>query len=320
MLDRLKEFYASLKEKEWFAGAKSLLIRCLFVCFVAYILASVIVSFIVPTLMQALNKSGPVQKTAADDGQSFSLKNSINYHEIRKAITDRNIFNRTGEFPPEANTDDKKDKKKDVFDKDAPCEASTLKVSLVGMIYLEGDRKSVAIIKEEGYESSDIYAEGDFIIGNESAQIVNILRSQVVINNNGVKECLDLKLGHGTEQQALVRPSEGASPESTEVSLDAKYVTGELGEGFGKIIQAARLVPNIVNNVVNGFKMFGIQPGSILEKAGFKENDVITQVNSVVLEAEKGFALYQALRDEKVVRVNILRGGKTPTMIVIKIK
>jgi type II secretory pathway component PulC len=104
------------------------------------------------------------------------------------------------------------------------------------------------------------------------------------------------------------------------VDLDSKFVQSELGEGFGKIIQSARLIPNIVNNQVNGFKMFAIHPDTVLDKAGFRENDVITKVNNTVMEAEQGFALYQALNDEKQIRVNVLRNGRTPKTIVIRVK
>jgi hypothetical protein len=40
----------------------------------------------------------------------------------------------------------------------------------------------------------------------------------------------------------------------------------ELGPGFGTIINAARLVPNTVDNQVNGFKIFAIDPAACLRR------------------------------------------------------
>ena len=86
------------------------------------------------------------------------------------------------------------------------------------------------------------------------------------------------------------------------------------------MIQSARLVPNTVDNQVNGYKVFAIQPGTILDKAGFKDNDVITKVNNTVMEAEQGIALYQALKDETLIKVQVLRNGVTPRTIIIRVK
>lgn len=316
MFKKLLEFFARFKsssdEASWFVTHRHLLINSLLVVLASYIIAVSVNATLLPKMMKTFSAVKSVN--VAENGQSVAVKNLANYHEIRKAILDRNVFNQSGDFPKEE-SDESREKKGGAFDMDAPCEKPSLKVKLLGVIAMDG-RGSIATILEEGFLNSDVYNEGDYIIGSETAQIVAIQRSKVIINNAGRKECLELNLGEDKLRAAVTI----AGDEVSTVDLDYKYVKSELGEGFGKIIQSAHFVPNVVNNQVNGFKLFQIQPDTIFQKIGFKENDVITKVNNVVMEAEQGFYFYQALNDEKQIRVNLLRNGVSPKTIVIRVK
>jgi general secretion pathway protein C len=93
----------------------------------------------------------------------------------------------------------------------------------------------------------------------------------------------------------------------SEISVDASYVEGELGPGFGKIVDAARLVPNTIDGGINGFKIFAIKGGTLFARVGLQNGDVITQVNETSMkQPEQGFALYQAFQDEKEVPADFL--------------
>ena len=320
MFEKLKAWFSSApgdKGPSWFSRQRVLLVRLAFTVLISYVLANIVSSILLPRMTDTFSK-GP--KASEQGNISISLPRAINYHDIKKVVISRNVFNRDGDVPKEE--DENQERAKGAFDMDAPCEKTALKVKLVGLISLSRESASIAMIKEEGMESADAYNVGDYVIGADSAQIVAVRENQVVINNAGRKECLDLKLGDEklTASYKAAQSHQQAAVEESSVELDAKFVQSELGEGFGKIIQAARLVPNIVDNQVNGFKIFGIQPGSVLEKAGFKENDVIIKVNNTPMEIEHGFALYQALNDEKVIRVSVLRNGLTPKTLVIRVK
>lgn len=304
--------------ESWLFKHKEFFVNLSLVFLLSYSMATIVGSTVLPNIMKPLSVSSTMID-AGDSSQSVVIKNISNYHDIKKAIVDRNVFNRSGEFPSEI-LDEGGDKSRS-FDIEAPCEKTALKIKLLGMISMGSS--SLATIKEDGFESADVYKEGDFIIGADSASVVRIQRGRVIINNGGRKECLDIDIGEDVDKvKPLVK---GNVPGLVEdqiftVDLDSRFVQSELGEGFGKVIQSARLVPNIVNNQVNGFKIFSIQPGTVLDKIGFKENDVITKVNNIVMEAEQGFALYQALNDDKQIRISILREGTVPKTIVARIK
>ncbi len=311
--------------------------KVLLVMALAYVFASGFSAFLVSGLMSkamaSLNRANRRQGEA--NITSFSSPSS-NYHDLQKTIKDRNLFNRSGEFPDESMAAVKagKDRKASSFDINAACSKSSVNVELVGTIYLNGGA-SIATLQEQGYGESDIYREGDLIIGNEGAQIAKIDRNRVILNNNGVKECLELIIvskkileGEGTTASGALAGGAGANrsgeaPTNVENTclLDEKYVQDELGPGFGTIIQKARLVPNTADGQMNGFKIFAIDQASLLGKTGLQNGDIITQVNETSLkQPEQGFALYQAFQDEREVRIHILRRGTTPMMITCRIK
>ena len=306
------------------------LVRGLLVMIAAYVLASGVSAYLMTgmlsTALLAFNRLSAqrVQTTTISLGGS-----TTNYREIEKAVKDRNLFNAAGEFPDEKAVGGGDDRKLSSFDINAPCGKPTVNVDLIGTIYLGGPG-SIATLQEKGYGESDVYREGDLIVGNDQVAIAKIERSRVILNNHGLKECLELSVeppkrpGDGfpalsTTGSGGVTPSE--APVGNDCLLQEKYVQEELGPGFGTIIQKARLVPNTADNQMNGFKIFAIDPASLLAKTGLQNGDVITQVNETSLkQPEQGFALYQAFQDDKEVRIHILRQGTQPMMITCRIR
>lgn len=298
------------------------------VLFSSYVLASAASSFTIPLMMKSISNQSGKGGRKADVQIQTSLKSEArpNFHKVKRSVLDRNVFNQSGEFPEEEEeVVEQTTKTSGEFDMAGPCTPTTLKITLVGTLFFGDRTQSMATIKEAGFEV-DIYREGDAIIGQEGAYVVSIERNRVVINNSGSKECLAIDLGgedrlfveHGKTLKK--KSSDSVESAGETVILSSAFVESELGDGFGKIIQSARLVPNMVDQRVNGFKIFAIKKDSLLDKVGFKNGDVITQVNETVMEAEHGFALYQALLDERDLSIRVLRNGKTPTTLSVRIK
>jgi type II secretory pathway component PulC len=104
-------------------------------------------------------------------------------------------------------------------------------------------------------------------------------------------------------------------------TLDPDYVEKSVGPGFGKILEAGRLVPYNKDNQMVGFKLINVEPGSLFTKIGLAGGDVITKVNDISMaQPDQGFALYQALQDSREIRVEYLKGGAQPTTLTIDIK
>ena len=300
----------------------------------AYVGASTLSSWLASTMLSSAMQVFQKQASKSPATAAINFSTTYNYHPLVKTVKDRNLFNSDGKFPEETSADAKpQEESKPSFDINAPCSKPTINVELVGTIFSDGV-DSLATLQEQGYSDADVYREGDLIIGNEDAAIVRIERNRVILNNKGKKECLELASankgqkadGFPSSNPAPAGAGSGGEPPpdgatSNDCNFEEKYVQNELGPGFGTIIQKARLVPNTTDNVMNGFKIFAIDSSSLLGKTGLQNGDIITQVNETSLkQPEQGFALYQALQDEKEVRIHILRRGTTPMTIVCRIK
>lgn len=299
----------------------------------AYLLSTLLgglaAQFMVKNIISARSKLGIVRADHADLA-SIDRPVMANVRDLQKTIKDRNLFNSEGKFPEEKfGLDTARTLAK--FDINAPCIDTTLPIELLGTIFL-GDRfKSLATVKDKSYSEADIYRVGDAIYANEQAVVAAVERQKIIINNAGTKECIDLNKGDpnlasdgfptmpGSDFGSLPNKAVGAG---SEVVLDTSYVESELGPGFGKIVDAARLVPNTqTDGGINGFKIFAIKGGTLFARIGLQNGDIITQVNEISMkQAEQGFALYQTFQDEKEVRIQLLRGGTTPQNITVRIK
>lgn len=86
-------------------------------------------------------------------------------------------------------------------------------------------------------------------------------------------------------------------------------------ENMSQILTQARALPYMEHGKTVGFRISEIVPGSIYEKIGLTNGDVIQKVNSQdVDDPAKFFQLYQGLRTESNVSIDVIRGGQHQTM------
>ena len=326
-----KEFFEarvqSLRDVQKFNQFSSQFWTICLVIGIPYILASILSSVLVVFMVKAIFAGKTRVAIAAQEGFLTTQRSEkINSRELKKMILDRNLFNSDGKFPDEKELTAVRSGAG--FRLDGPCSAPTLPIELMGTIFLGAAERSLATVREKGYDEADIYKVGDQIYGIDGALVASVERNKLIVNNNGSKECFDLsknelKLLSNAGGSTSIAPASGGFSGSagTETTLESSEVERELGPGFGKIIDTARLVPNTNDGGMNGFKIFAIRSGSLLEKVGFKNGDVITQVNDASLKLpEQGFALFQALQDEKEIRIQLLRNGTDPTNLTVRIK
>lgn len=97
-------------------------------------------------------------------------------------------------------------------------------------------------------------------------------------------------------------------------ALDQKEVLAST-ENMGQILTQARALPYQEQGKTVGFKISEIVPGSIYEKIGLQNGDVIQKVNSQdVDDPAKFFQLYQGLKNERSISIDLLRGGQHQSM------
>ncbi|RZA19673.1 MAG: hypothetical protein EOP10_19250 [Proteobacteria bacterium] len=298
------------------------------IIFAAYVIAAIITSVMIPFI-------GGTPKKRLATNVTFEhprIEKATNYRDFRNAVLARNIFNSEGILPEEA---DPSEGVANAFDPNGICQKPTVNVELMGIISTGNAETSLATIQEKGYTIADVYKAGEKIINQEQALIYSIEEDKVILNNNGVKECLELntvkvlanaatgapaKAGNTPDVAASTDPAEQCPP-SGSTSLESSYVEDALGPGFSKILEAGRLVPFHRENAMVGFKLIGVRGGSLWARANLGSGDVITAVNGQSMaQPEKGFALYEALQADKAIRVEFLKAGKTPCILNVEIK
>ncbi len=98
-------------------------------------------------------------------------------------------------------------------------------------------------------------------------------------------------------------------------SIDEAGVT-QLTTNINQYMTQVRLIPFFEGNKSAGYRIAAIRPGTTFEQLGFQGGDVLQQVNGVDLSSpEKLYTIFQNLKDEKKVSVNILRQGQKNTLM-----
>lgn len=109
-------------------------------------------------------------------------------------------------------------------------------------------------------------------------------------------------------------PTSNAVSSNLSTTLNKREVDNTLKD-MNKVMTQARIIPYIVNNKNQGYRIFSIRPNSIYTKIGLKNGDVIQRVNGIELSSpEKAYSLFQQLKDEPKVSLDILRRGQKSTL------
>jgi type II secretion system protein C len=180
---------------------------------------------------------------------------------------------------------------------------SNLALLLIGTFMTTGEG-SYAIIEDDKKKTQDVFNIGDKVFSD--AKLVAIYSDRVDIERNGKIEVLKLDLAPGKE---------GKSPTTSgisEVGSDEFVVDeGELNraiENLPLVLTQARAVPYFKDGRSVGLRMFAIRSGSIFEKIGLKNGDILKSVNGQSLaDLTQAVKLFEKLKEERSVNVVLER-------------
>lgn len=230
----------------------------------------------------------------------------------RVAIIARNLFNSDGVLPAEDLAIDggPGSKTKNLDFTKVPCNpAAALPVQVVGTVFTGDPKRSFVALKDPAIPNADIYKPGDVIIDHEEYEIFEVSRGSVIARKGDEKICVFLY--EGAQGHPPKQGISSAAENTKQIEFDAGYVANEIGPGYANILNSHKLIPESVEGKSIGFKMIAINPGSLFDRAGFQNNDVLTDVNSVSLaDPSQGFKVYQALQEEREVTIKFLRNGE----------
>ncbi|MGK5085133.1 type II secretion system protein GspC [Bdellovibrionota bacterium FG-1] len=253
----------------------------------------------------------PVSRLSRINTPSHRMKTVDDY----TVIFTRNLFNHEGKIPGEEGPTTG-------FQMDlggTPVRTS-LPFNLIGTLILKDELRSIATIEDKSVAIVYPVRIEDEI--PSKIRIVKIEPRKVTFMNiaSRRREFVDLpeeahtagpriQVGGGSTRASGVT-IEKVSP--TQYSVSRSEVDKALAD-FNTVLTQARAVPNTENGIANGYKLFQIVPGSIYDKLGLQNGDVITGIGgSPINDPAKAFEMLNELKNGMShLELQIKKDGRT---------
>jgi general secretion pathway protein C len=186
--------------------------------------------------------------------------------------------------------------------------AETSAYKLIGTV--EGDAFSGAVLEDATGQA--FYRIHEKL--PDGSRIVKVQHDSVLIRraDGGTTE---LQVVDETKIVNVTRPGGGVKRLGEgKFVVDQREVTGST-ENLNQLLTQARALPYMEQGKTVGFRISEIVPGSMYEKIGLQNGDVIQRINSQdVDDPGKFFQMYQNLKEERNVSIDLIRGGQRQTL------
>lgn len=193
--------------------------------------------------------------------------------------------------------------------------ATPLKLKLWGVAIHTNARSSYSIIEDLGARKQGVYGIDAAVPGG--ATVKAIAWDKVILDHNGKEEVLELtsKSPAGVAPKPAVGaapapPANGGSIQATaenEFLVPRAEVDSAL-ENMSQLFTQIRAVPHFEGGQSIGFRLFAIRRGSLFDRIGLKNGDIITSINgSEMNDPSRAVALLQELREAQNLKVGAIR-------------
>lgn len=284
-------------------------VHVVFVACVAWLASSLFILLIEDRIVtvpraNAARKSSPPAGSASEPYDKYS------------SVTERNIFS----------PGDRGQKLLPLEDNRSSALAGGSKGSSPGNYILMGTitgpgGNSWAILQEKGSRKQQIFR----VQGNiDGGKIIKVSRNQIQIERDGKRETLSLSEEETGSRPAgkLLPPPSPAPSKGEEVKklsanrflVNREDVTAAVGN-INQFMTQARLKPHFEMGKPSGYSVSEVVPGSLMEKLGLKNNDIVKKVNGMlVTRPEEVMQAYAQLQRDSNIEVEIERGGRAEVL------
>lgn len=185
----------------------------------------------------------------------------------------------------------------------------------------KGDKKG------GGGGSANVYAVGDEESFAPNTKLVLIQPDRIEFINNGRLEYAEVGTDFGSS--IFGPPQEGAiasaevkgkaekgslvQKEGGKFAIDQREVDDALSN-LDRLYTDIRAVPNFSGNQVSGMKILSVKNGSLFAKLGLQRGDVLKKINGMELDVKKGFEIFNTLKEEKHISLDLIRQGQPTTL------
>lgn len=185
----------------------------------------------------------------------------------------------------------------------ASAPVSPLKLRLVGVNQMANGRQ-LAIIEDTQKQKQDVFTIGERLF--DQAKLVEIQRDRVQVERNGRIETIAVQEG---APSAPAGSGETAANQ-TEFVVAEEEVTNALAN-LPQLLSQARAVPYFRNGQSIGMRLFAIRSGSLYEKLGLRNGDIVLAVNDNSLsDPTQALKLFEQLKTERSINVKVERNNE----------
>lgn len=175
---------------------------------------------------------------------------------------------------------------------------SPLMLSLIGTFITQG-QEPYAIIEDKKKQSQEMFLIDQSVF--DQAVLKKIMKDRVEVERNGKLETLMLdELGGGGGEESV-------SAESDEFVVSEAELDKGL-ENLPLLLTQARAVPYFKDGRSIGLRLFAIKTGSLYEKVGLKNGDILKSINGNSLgDISQALKLFEQLKQERSINLVLER-------------
>jgi general secretion pathway protein C len=174
---------------------------------------------------------------------------------------------------------------------------------------------------------AEVYAVGDEESFAPDTKLVRVQPDRIEFLNKGRLEYAEIATEFGADifeppaRVPLAELREGAPDREALISreaadrftVDQREIDNAL-ENLDRLYTDIRAVPNFAGGKVSGMKVLSVKRGSIFAKLGLRRGDVLKRINGMELDVKRGFEIFNTLKDEKRISLDLVRQGQPTTL------
>ncbi len=283
----------------------------------AYFSAKIVTLFIADKLMveRKFNLAGGVAQAAV-------AKTYPSFDQYR-IILERNIFDSRDQVAP--TVAESQPVEEAPVNLDGPAVKTSLPIKLLSTFsvgYGQDSRSTATVQGTAG--AAEVYTVNDPKQFAPGVSIKKILQNRIEFVNGPRLEYAEIEnlsgagVNTGTPLSRLEAPTApGAKPPTPAAGGKLVVDQSELDNALAnldKIFTEVRVVPNFVAGKPAGIRLLSMTPTSIFGKLGMQRGDVLERINGVDLDMKTGFEIFNRLKGEKRITVDLVRNGQKQTL------
>lgn len=245
-----------------------------------------------------------------------------------KIILERNVFD-SAELPVEEVPEEAGEEGMAIPSGEAV--KTSLDIKVIGVLVVgEGrdSRSSATVAGPGGKSAPEVYAVGEEESFAPNTKLTKVAPDRIEFLNGGRLEYAEVGIEFGENIFGLppkgpLVASKGPAkrvPGGPLISTEGagKYTIdqGEIDNALNnldRLYTEIRAVPNFVNGKVSGMKILSVKKGSVFAKLGLRRGDILQRINGIELDVRKGFEIFNQLKDQKSLTVDLIRQGSPQT-------